>query len=66
MTDWQPIDTAPDDTEVLVYGAWIEGGSFKGVTMAVLSYDGNIWFCEGDHMEEITHWMPLPEPPYPD
>lgn len=64
MTDWQPSDTAPDDTEVLVYGAWIKGGGVKGVTIAVLSWAGGVWFCEGDHMGEITHWMPLPEPPH--
>ena len=64
MTDWQPIDTAPDDTEILVYGAWIEGGSFKGITIATRSWIDDVWDCEGDYMGEMTHWMPLPEPPH--
>lgn len=56
MTDWQPIETAPrDGTVIIVYApglfqtaAWIDG------------YWTNA--CES-WLDDVTHWMPLPEPP---
>jgi len=50
MTDWQPIDTAPKDgvTEVLMYD--------PDLGMAV-------WPSANSPWPNVTHWMPLPEPP---
>lgn len=29
----------------------------------IFSHEGMLKECAGDYHEEITHWMPLPEPP---
>ncbi len=58
MSEWQPIATAPDDTEVLV---WDEGA----IDIAI-HQDGEQWFgaVGGIAIEPPpTHWMPLPAPP---
>lgn len=53
--EWQPIETAPHSTWVLLsHAAWIrsaEGLRFNGV-----------WINE-DYDPQPTHWMPLPKPP---
>ena len=58
MTDWQPIETAPDDgRKIIVYG-----GSRTEPTIE--EADGGWWRLYIGAMNSIpTHWMPLPEPP---
>jgi len=64
--EWQPIETAPKDVEVLVYS------SDKGITVA--RYDYGFWGAqlggrtvydqyEVPEFVKATHWMPLPAPP---
>jgi hypothetical protein len=76
MSEWQPIETAPQDQELLVlrrdgvmHVAKISGISDK---FGILSADfGNatctFFFPIGDNYDSDgdvpTHWMPLPEPP---
>lgn len=71
---WQPIETAPKDRHVLLFG--------KQNPMSVLRTDGSLvftgywdamddaWCSSGSTWEgpfyEPTHWMPLPVPPQPD
>ena len=67
MTDtsdkWQPIETAPQDGEFLVYDGI---GVLKAGASAI---DGDIMIgeCDGDHGHKAdfnpTHWHPLPAPP---
>ena len=63
--EWQPISTAPKDgRRVLV---WIADTSFTGCAFA------HLWFYEDGDLGggvdgftgdwNVTHWMPLPEPP---
>lgn len=68
--DWQPIETAPKDQSILVYGVWQSelGGSTDEpcIWMAWFSYD--MWHVEGTdyyacYVINPTHWMPLPQPP---
>jgi hypothetical protein len=64
--NWQPVETAPEDTDILCFSA----GSMY---VAYFDSDFQEWYAkiEGDLVdcgEELTHpapvyWMPLPEPP---
>ncbi len=68
MTEWQPIETAPKDRDILVYEdgwcvvvSWEEcdGVGYKGPNGHWMSNA-----CVDSYTEvEPTHWQPLPEPP---
>lgn len=70
MSEWQPIETAPKDgTRILGYGmvAFETKPSMATVRWAD-TYDE--WNCDPNECSEyspekceLTHWMPLPEPP---
>lgn len=58
MTEWQPIETAPEGETIFVYPDLCGGITFSH------KFEGK-WLDEVDGNFEIhpTHWMPLPEPP---
>ena len=67
MTNWQPIETAPKDGYILVFGPdqmdiaawephWPNGGAW--LRMQTAEYDN-----DGALVKTPTHWQPLPEPP---
>ena len=60
MNEWQPIETCPQDTPVLVVANNV-------VQHAVVSIVDGYWgsVMEGDIWDDFhpTHWMPLPYPP---
>ncbi len=66
MSKWQPIETAPDNYDVLV---WLP--DFNKVTVAWYSTTTSLWphdeeyneYGEGCNVGLPTHWMHLPEPP---
>lgn len=72
---WQPIDTAPKNEPVLVYGLWageINGQDKEpGIYIAKFNgrsdYEGYWWSCQDTDAYAAwvkpTHWQPLPEPP---
>jgi hypothetical protein len=57
MSNWQTIETAPKDREIILAGRWLSGnwevrhGSFLATR----------WPFVGQGMP--THWMDYPEPP---
>ncbi len=71
---WQPIETAPKKTEILVgrfrnkkwifcqSGFYYDAGDWEGSEKPYW-----YWHCDHDKNgvtdEDPTHWMPLPEPP---
>ena len=58
MSEWQPIDTAPENTDVLVWEAY-------GEQFVVAQQEDGCWVAvwSGEPIGDVTHWMPLPEPP---
>lgn len=60
MAEWQPIETAPKDRAILVYGLRYSGEGYQEVT----HWYSDRWpieWMEGYHTP--THWQPLPDPP---
>ena len=57
--DWQPIETAPKETRVLVYRP-NAAGERLGIDCWMAIYDA--WSNSRPH-EQPTHWMPLPKSP---
>lgn len=58
--EWQPIETAPKDNTVFL--AWRKHATHPLMVRYEPSYD---WFAnyDGEHVYDLTHWMPLPKPP---
>jgi hypothetical protein len=62
--EWQPIETAPNDTYVLVYGPDYYGDEyFIAIRLEEVWGTGHP-FCPLGCAP--THWMHLPEPPEED
>jgi hypothetical protein len=68
MSEWQPIETAPKDgkTILITNGYWVDRGWFSKSVWLAPAKEG--WVTEderdcGQIHRDITHWMPLPEPP---
>ena len=57
---WQPIETAPKDGTVFL--VWRKHATHPLMVRYESSYD---WFAnyDGEHVYDLTHWMPLPKPP---
>jgi len=66
---WQPIETAPKDgTVIIVYGKF----PYK-VNVQTVFYQTAAWESDefkagwtnasSSWLADVTHWMPLPEPP---
>jgi Protein of unknown function (DUF551) len=66
--NWQPIETAPKDCDILVYDTY-NGGTFYVACWAKTDTGDDAWgyapdtFAGGCLECVPTHWMPLPEPP---
>ena len=63
--EWRPIETAPrDGTTVLGWnGRWLEIIMWHRRN----AIEPAAWFgahCDVNHIDQPTHWMPLPEPPH--
>lgn len=79
MTDWQPIDTAPVDQNILVWlPAFDQDGREHSVWPAIVTEDGEDgrWIDIPDWSEggvgysvgkvDPRYWMPAPQPPSTD
>jgi hypothetical protein len=75
MSEWQDIETAPEEQLVLVAGkpfgnrgwmlsvaACVDGEWMHDDSFGWHEFGGN-GGCGIDELENATHWMPLPEPP---
>ena len=73
MAKWQPIETAPKDADILLYGPSSDGPRVTEGYWMKAQYDYEFdrthpafWFSmDGGFTKKYppTHWMPLPEPP---
>jgi hypothetical protein len=78
VSDWQPIETAPEGEHVLFY--WPHGEKGVGGMECATMFRGDVWSSTGMSFwthggpnsgtdweprdgENPTHWQPLPEPP---
>jgi Protein of unknown function (DUF551) len=65
MTDWQPIETAPANTEVLLFCP--DRGCESNTERIELGMASRGWrnsVCSNmSYHQWATHWMPLPPPP---
>lgn len=68
MSEWQPIETVPLDTPVLLYAKEVFAGQVvyipwdKSRSIYAVGYDGPEFDCDYVY-GDLTHWMPLPESP---
>lgn len=74
---WQPIESAPHGIKVLVWGsynfnrnpdvgvftAWVNAGHDHIPTRVYLDPSPHDDEYSTVELVEVTHWMPLPEPP---
>lgn len=62
MSEWQPIETAPSDTPLLV---WQPNWPRMIVARRGTEYRGTAdkWFDSEGYTSTPSHWMPLPESP---
>lgn len=71
---WQPIETAPEEEDVLVHS--VDYGDLPAWSRAFITVmhkekDGSWWVSTGENIHnrtsfiftEPTHWMPIPEKP---
>lgn len=69
MAEWQPIETAPRDRDILVFCLDDEPQVVVAYWFEVPEWAG--WMYADDALSglqpegcEPTHWQPLPEPPH--
>lgn len=69
VDDWKPIETAPEETAVLVYvteGVMAVGRRSVYSDRSTWWLDNSFGYNEDGEIYGPTHWMPLPEPPQPE
>jgi len=59
MSNWQPIETAPEGADILGFCP----GCVKTSKVKVMHRMGASWVTQGQMSVAPTHWMPIPEPP---
>jgi hypothetical protein len=57
--NWQPIETAPKDGEILLFGSAYGGA----LDYWLGQWCGNHWEDRDGFYLAPTHWMPLPDEP---
>ena len=63
MSEWQPIETAPNSTEVIVSGFNFNDDK-QGRWIVIANREYGLWNgLDNEVLYDPTHWMPLPTPP---
>jgi hypothetical protein len=66
---WQPIETAPDEGDYIVYDAFWKQTvvvNARRLSSGRLSLVPVMGGYDPEHADDATHWMPLPDPPKPE
>lgn len=71
--EWQPIETAPKDKEILLFcpfrgvvrGSWRRDEYAKKPRPYWTHDRERLWGIRGTREDQPTHWQPLPKPPLP-
>lgn len=65
MSEWQPIETAPRETEVLGLCPGFPRGTGS---IYIVCFSDGMWWHQGyeGSINNLTHWMPLPARPSDD
>ena len=71
MNEWQPIETAPKEKNVLIFGGWVSTNkselSWFNEGCVASQSDQGCWYLAAAFphytVTSGTHWMPLPELP---
>lgn len=67
MTGWQPIETAPKDSQAILLWPYCpyswKGRAQKEVVLGYYTVDEEWYNPEQLETFEPSHWMPLPAPP---
>ena len=59
---WIPVtERLPDKGKVVL--ALGKRHATSGMFQGTSKYDPKLWYWKGGTLKEVTHWMPLPEPP---
>lgn len=62
VREWIPVSERLPEAHRLVLCRWTRGvGASYG--FARYNHDINVWYVSNEGMPNVTHWMPLPEPP---
>lgn len=61
--DWQPIETAPKDTAILVYRNGFQIAHLNSVHKRWIGYGWDTADTINMNISAPTHWMALPDPP---
>lgn len=67
LTNWQPIETAPKETPILLYMKY-GNCQFACVGSIIKDRTSLFWVSGSDSefpqdLDDATHWAPLPQPP---
>lgn len=60
MSEWQPIETAPNNKAILIY---YDDGNTELVSADDNDYSWRAYTVKEYFCTKPTHWMPLPNPP---
>ena len=67
MTDWQPIETAPEDGREALVGVWVCGPDHDPYWSSWVAFlDGGALGEDGAYGDTPTHFHNLPAPPTQD
>ena len=60
---WISVKDRLPEHNVLVLCVWLDGRDRKQNRGFATYQQHGVWYVSNEGMPEVTHWMPLPEPP---